>query len=189
MVFSRALRLSAGVVTVLALAGCDMLPLRGRTADQAVADTTPIVEESGSAASAIPPARARRRTTARRPPAPAAADTVAAADSAPPPPPRPTPADRARSAMMADLQRLERAQAEHLANQGRYSGQLSRLGLRYIPHAGVRVQLVEGDAAGWAAVATHADFPQERCALWVGQAPSDIRAIAPAPGHAACVRQ
>lgn len=184
MIPNRALRLAAIAFCMPALGACDLLPLGGRAPEQAVADTGTVVQESGATPASAPARRSAPSRRARTVPQPDA--TAAPADTPQPAPPPPTPVQRARGAMISDLERLESAQAEHLANQGRYSSQLARLGLRYIPHAGVRVQIASGDAAGWAAVATHADVPGERCVIWVGQAPADLAAIAPAPGRPAC---
>lgn len=190
MRLTHLLRPAAAVIAAAALASCDLLPGGARMpAEQASADSGAVFGDT--AGSYAPETRPRRRRPTRTAAAggragtgPAAVDT--AADTTPPAPPPPTAADRARSTMALDLRRLAEAQDEHLANEGRYSSRLSRLGLRYLPHAGVSVQLVSGDGQGWAALATHENFPEERCAIWMGQAADDITAVAPAPGIPGC---
>lgn len=189
MRFSCLLRPAAVVIAAAALASCDLLPGTRVPAEQALADSGAVFGDT--AGSYEPETGPRRRRPTRTAAAGARAGAgVATADSStdtmPPAPPPPTAADRARATMSLDLRRLADAQEEHLANEGRYSSRLSRLGLRYIPHAGVSVQLVSGDGQGWAAVATHDNFPAERCAIWVGQAADDMTAIAPAPGIPGC---
>ena len=189
MRLTHLLRPAAAGLAAAALVSCDLLPVGGRLPpEQAVVDSGAVF---GDTAGSYQPSASRRSRPSRRSSAAgrsaaavAAADTVA--DTAPPAPPPPTPAERAKATMSIDLRRLADAQSEHLANEGRYSPRLARLGLRYIPHAGVSVQLVSGDAEGWAAVATHERFPDERCAIWVGQAPADVTSIAPAPGIPGC---
>lgn len=182
------LRGLALLLATTALSSCDLLPGAREAPAQAVADSA--TEDETTAAR---PSRSRRGSSTRtavsgastRARAAAHADSVARADSSPPPP-SPTPVQRARATMSTDLRRLAVAQSEHLANQGRYSARLSRLGIRYIPHNGVSVQLASGDERGWAAVATHEDFPGEQCAVWEGYASPEIIAIAPIDGTPGC---
>lgn len=70
--------------------------------------------------------------------------------------------------MASDLRRLATAQAEHFANHGRFATQFSRLGIRYIPHAGVNVRITHAGVTGWAARATHAEFEGVECVIEVG---------------------
>jgi hypothetical protein len=48
------------------------------------------------------------------------------------------------------------------------------------------VQVLGGDGAGWSAVATHENFPDQRCGIWVGEAPPALSGIAPAEGIPGC---
>lgn len=178
----------AALSTTLALTGCDLLPqAEPPLSEQPAVDTTSMAAEPAGAQ----PSRRARRSPSRRPSGvttgAAREGSERAADSAPPRPPAPTPAQRARMAMAADLERLVVAQNEHIANEGRYSSRLSRLGLRYIPHAGVSVQILDGDAVGWSAVATHADFPEQRCGIWIGSAPPSLASYVPAEGVPGCI--
>ncbi len=151
-------------------------------------DTTAVVEEAGATAASRPAPTPRRRTTSRgaRAAVPVA-DTAPARDTTPAAPPPPTAEQRARTTMASDLRRLAVAQSEYLANQGRYSSNLSRLGIRYIPHPGVSVQIVEGNSEGWAAVAVHSSFPEDRCGIWVGSRPEQMAAYAPSPNTPGCL--
>jgi hypothetical protein len=183
------LRPAACLLAAAALASCDLLPGARVAGEQAAADTGAVFGDTAGASQTSDRPRRRRptRSAASGGQAGAAAestsDTGAAAPVTPAPP---TAAQRARSTMSTDLRRLADAQAEHLANEGRYSSRISRLGLRYIPHAGVSVQLLSGDGAGWSAVATHESFPHERCAIWMGEAPPSLTGIAPAEGVPGC---
>lgn len=185
------LRPTAALAAAAALASCDLVPGLRAPAEQVVADTGAIF---GDTAGVSQPEPRPRRSRTRRPPATrtGGADpavgvvTSDSASAAPITPPAPTAYDRARANMSADLRRLADAQSEHLANEGRYSSRLARLGLRYLPHAGVSVQLLSGDGSGWSAVATHENFPGQRCGIWVGEAPASISGIAPAEGIPGC---
>jgi hypothetical protein len=185
------LRPAAALAAAAALASCDLVPGLRAPAEQAAADTGAVFgDTAGVSQPEARPRRSRtRRPTADRPSGGDPAVGLATGDSADPvpaAPPPPTAYDRARASMSTDLRRLADAQSEHLANEGRYSSRLSRLGLRYLPHAGVSVQLVTGDGGGWSAVATHENFPGQRCGIWVGEAPPAITGIAPAEGIPGC---
>ncbi len=73
------------------------------------------------------------------------------------------------SLMETDLRRLVAGQAQYFANVGRYSSRLSTIGLRFLPHRGVSVQMLSADAFGWSAKATHVDAPGKSCVVWIGQ--------------------
>jgi hypothetical protein len=189
MRLSDLLRPAACLAAAAVLTSCDLLPGARVPGEQAAADSGAVFGDTAGASQTSDRPRRRRptRTAASGGRTGAGAETggdsAAAVPAAPAPP---TAAQRARSTMSTDLRRLADAQAEHLANEGRYSSRISRLGLRYIPHAGVSVQLLSGDGAGWSAVATHENFPGERCAIWIGELPASLTGIAPAEGVPGC---
>lgn len=185
-----ALTLPAVVLAAVALTGCDLLPSVSQAPQEtAMVDTSAVVEEAGATAASRPAPTPRRRTTSRgaRAAAPAADTAAPARDTTPAAPPPPTAEQRARTTMASDLRRLAVAQSEYLANQGRYSSNLSRLGIRYIPHPGVSVQIIEGNSEGWAAVAVHSSFPEDRCGIWVGNRPEQMAAYVPSPNTPGCL--
>lgn len=188
MRFKNLLRPAVCLAAAAALTSCDLLPGARVPGEQAAADSGAVFGDTAGASQTSDRPRRRRpnRTAAGGRAGPgrgSGVDTAAAPPAAPAPP---TAAQRARSTMATDLRRLADAQAEHLANEGRYSSRISRLGLRYIPHAGVSVQLLSGDGDGWSAEATHESFPGERCAIWIGPPPASLTGIAPAEGVPGC---
>ena len=79
----------------------------------------------------------------------------------------PNPAARAgvgNEALTADLQRLREAQAEYRRDNGYYASSSSGLG--FSSASGVRIDIIQGDRAGWSATATSGDF---ECALYEGE--------------------
>jgi hypothetical protein len=85
--------------------------------------------------------------------------------------------------MRGDLRRLVIAQKQYFANQGQYSDRLSALAIRYLPHAGVSVQITAAGSSGWAGRATYDGRPGASCVIWVGAVPrpaTDAQRRAPA---------
>lgn len=162
---------------VLALAGCDALGrgVERMTAAARPADATPVdsaaavdsVRQSASGGTSAQRPRKRTRPPKASRSAAASRATAAAvpAESAAPPLPPPPPRDAALDAMAADLRRLVLAQRQHFANQGEFSSRLSQLAIRYVPHAGVNVQIVAADANGWSARAVHEARPGWHCTV------------------------
>lgn len=74
-----------------------------------------------------------------------------------------------RSVMVTDLQRVGRAQADHLRRTDQYSTLLPDLGLRLSD--GVELTVVSyANAYGWKATVRHRDLnPTFQCGMWDGQ--------------------
>lgn len=71
--------------------------------------------------------------------------------------------------MKSDLERLVRAQEQHLANTGGYAERFQVLGLRYVPHTGVDVSIVSATDSGWVGRAVRSGWEGRSCVVWVGR--------------------
>ncbi|HEU4700271.1 MAG TPA: hypothetical protein VFS40_13890 [Gemmatimonadales bacterium] len=175
------------------LAGCDLLPGRApgaggtMTADARGAGSTDTAS-AGAAAGAVGSRSARHRAAraarARRLAEKAEAGKSGAAapgggsapttgpmmDTAVPPVPPPPVLDPLTGAMRDDLRRLVAAQKQHFANQGQYSSRLADLAIRYLPHAGVSIQITSAGTGGWTGRAVADARPGTSCVVWVGTA-------------------
>jgi hypothetical protein len=70
------------------------------------------------------------------------------------------------SVLKGALRSVAAAQARYRASKGTYAASVDRLDVR--PDAGVRVDILRADAAGWQARATHQLQPGRSCVLFVG---------------------
>lgn len=155
-------------LAVLLLGGCQELGLKREAPREefiadSVADTAP-----------APAPRATASRTRERGSYPSAEDVMYG-----PRPPRDTaPAAQQSPAvqrsrlwgeMKADLERLVRAQEQHLANTGEYATRFQVLGLRYVPHAGVDVSIVSATDTGWVGRAVRSGWEGRSCVVWVGR--------------------
>lgn len=82
--------------------------------------------------------------------------------------------------LMAELVRLQEAQAAFRRDNGYYASTASALG--FAPVSGVRVDMLQGDRSGWSATAASGDF---ECAMYEGQVRSP-RGYLTTAGNVAC---
>jgi len=163
----RTLAASFVVTAAIFLGACSEFPRRPpppppETAfeEDSLADST-----RRDTAAARPARRTPRRTTPRPPPATTTrTDTAARVVTPPPPAPRPP----ASAPVRRDLERLVSAQAQHLANVGRYASRTQYLALRYLPQAGVSLTILTASDSGWAGRATREGW-EGSCVVWVGK--------------------
>lgn len=82
--------------------------------------------------------------------------------------------DRAHlAAVRSDLRNLTGAQMMYRSDQTppTYAATLEELGTRFQSSSGVTVTIVEGDASGFRATATHASLGGRKCAIFRGATP------------------
>jgi hypothetical protein len=156
---------------LIALAGCNDLGLRGGQPQNAVLDTAVVDSAPVPEPASRPKAGAGTASRGSRS-YPSAADVMhgppARPDSAARPvaaASRPNPAATVRS----DLERLVRAQDQHMANTGGYAARFQYLGLRYVPNAGVNISIESATDSGWVGRGTRTGWDGRSCVVWVGR--------------------
>ncbi|HEX6643555.1 MAG TPA: hypothetical protein VF037_02700 [Gemmatimonadales bacterium] len=152
---------------LIALAGCNELGLSGGRPAAAAIDT---VADSAPAPESPARPKAATRAAARGDRSyPSAADVMhgpSRTDTARPAAvPRPNPSAPVRS----DLERLVRAQDQHMANTGGYAARFQYLGLRYVPNAGVNISIESATDSGWVGRGTRTGWEGRSCVVWVGR--------------------